>query len=91
MTSSISVLYECVFLQYQVLETRLCISVIRGLFFLTLVLSISSVSSVTQSCQILYDPMDCSMPGFPVHHQLPEHTQAYVHRISNAIQPSHPL
>ena len=35
--------------------------------------------------------MDCSMPGFPVHHQLPELTQTYVHRISDAIQPSHPL
>ena len=35
--------------------------------------------------------MDCSMPGLPVHHQLPEFTQTYVHRISDAIQPSHPL
>ena len=39
----------------------------------------------------LYDPIDCSTPGFPVHHQLPEFTQTHVHRISNAIQPSHPL
>ena len=39
----------------------------------------------------LCDPMDCSMPGFPVHHPLPELTQIHVHRVSDAIQPSHPL
>ena len=39
----------------------------------------------------LWDPMDCSMPGFPVHHQLLELTQTHVHRVSDAIQPSHPL
>ena len=50
-----------------------------------------SVSSVTQSCLALCDPMDCCMPGFPVHHQLPELTQTHVHRVSDAIQPSHPL
>ena len=48
-------------------------------------------SSVTQSCQTLCDPMDCSTPGFPVHHQLLEPTQTHVHRVSDAIQPSHPL
>ena len=48
-------------------------------------------SSVTQSCLILWDPMDCSMPGFPVHHQLPELTQTHVHRVTDVIQPSHPL
>ena len=47
--------------------------------------------SVTQSCPNLCDPMDCSTPGFPVHHQLPEHAQTHVHRVSDAIQPSHPL
>ena len=46
-------------------------------------------SSVTQSCPILCDPMDCSMPGLPVHHQLLEITQTHVHWISDAIQPSH--
>ena len=35
--------------------------------------------------------MDCSTPGLPVHHQLPEHTQTHVHRVGDAIQPSHPL
>ena len=55
--------------------------------------SISSVqfSSVAQSCPTLCDPMNCSMPGFPVHHQLPEFTQTQVHRVGDAIQPSHPL
>ena len=48
-------------------------------------------SSVAQSCPTLCNPMDCSTPGFPVHHQLPEPTQTHVHRVSDAVQPSHPL
>ena len=48
-------------------------------------------TSVTQTCLTLCDPIKCSTPGLPVHHQLPESTQTYVHRISDAIQPSHPL
>ena len=48
-------------------------------------------SSVTQSCPTLYDPMNHSTPGLPVHHQLPQFTQTPVHRVSDAIQPSHPL
>ena len=48
-------------------------------------------SSVAQTCPTLCDPMNCSMPGLPVHHQLPEFTQIHVHRVSDAIQPSHPL
>jgi len=48
-------------------------------------------SSVTQSCPTLCDPMNCSTPGLPVHHQLPEFTQTRVHRVGDAIQPSHPL
>ena len=48
-------------------------------------------SSVAQSCPTLCDPMDCSMPGFPVHHQLSEFTQTQVHWVGDAIQPSHPL
>ena len=48
-------------------------------------------SSVAQSCLTLWDPMNCSTPGLPVHHQLPEFTQTHVHRVSDAIQPSHPL
>ena len=49
------------------------------------------ISSVAQLCLALCDPMDCRMPGFPVHHQLPELVQTHVHRVNNAIQPSHPL
>ena len=48
-------------------------------------------SSVTQSCPTLWDPMNCRMPGLPVHHQLPEFTQTHVHQVGDAIQPSHPL
>ena len=48
-------------------------------------------SSLTQSCPTLCDPMNHSTPGLPVHHQLPESTQTHVHRVSDAIQPSHPL
>ena len=48
-------------------------------------------SSVTQSCLTLCDPMSCSTPGLPVHHHLPEFTQTNVHRVRDAIQPSHPL
>ena len=48
-------------------------------------------SSVTLSCPTLCDPMNRSMPGFPVHHQLPEFTQTNVHWVGNVIQPSHPL
>ena len=48
-------------------------------------------SSVTQSCPTLCDPMNHCTPGLPVHHQLPEFTQTHAHRISDAIQPSHPL
>ena len=48
-------------------------------------------SSVAQSCPTLCDPMNRSTPGLPVHHQLPELTQIHVHRVSDAIQLSHPL
>ena len=48
-------------------------------------------SSVAQSCWTLCDPMNRSMPGLPDNHQLPEFTQTHVHRVSDAIQPSHPL
>ena len=51
----------------------------------------SQFSSVAQSCLTLWNPMDCSMPDFPVHHQLPELIQTHVHWVSGAIQPSYPL
>ena len=50
-----------------------------------------SVSVVAQLCPTLCDPMNRSTPGLPVHHQLPAFTQTHVHRVSDAIQPSHPL
>ena len=60
---------------------------------LNLMLCANSVqfSSVNELCPTLCDPMDCSTPGFPVHHQLPELTQTHVHCIGDAIQPSHPI
>ena len=51
---------------------------------------VSQFSSVTQSCPTLCDPMNCSTPGLPVHNQLPEFTHTYIHRVRDAIQPSHP-
>ena len=51
----------------------------------------SQFSSVAQLCLTLCSPMDCSTPGLPVHHQFPDFTQSHVHRVSDAIQPSHPL
>ena len=49
------------------------------------------IRSVAQLCLTLWDPMNCSTPDLPVRHQLPEFTHTHVHRISDAIQPSHPL
>ena len=53
--------------------------------------TVPQFSSVAQSCPTLCDPMDCSTPGLPVHHQLPELAQIHVHRASDVIQSSHPL
>ena len=60
---------------------------------LVLLSSISSVqfSSLAQSCPTLCDPMNCSTPGLPVHHQLLEFTQTHVHQVSDVIQSSHPV
>ena len=53
--------------------------------------SVAQFSSVAQSCPTPCDPMNCSMSGLPVHHQLPEFTQTHFHRVDAAIQPSHSL
>ena len=53
--------------------------------------SYKQFSSVSQWCPTVWDPMDCSTPGFPIHLQLPELTQTHVHWVSDTIQPSHPL
>ena len=57
----------------------------------TLLLHYFQFSSVTQSSLTLFDPMNCGTPALPVYHQFPELTQTHVHRVSDAIQPSHPL
>ena len=65
----------------------------KGWLIAHLITMASSVqfSSVAQLCLTLCDPMNRSTPGLPVHHQLPEFTQTHVHRVGDAIQPSHPL
>ena len=70
--------------QFKILFTPL-------VFVLTINVTSVQFSSVAQSYLTLCDPMDCSTPGFPVHHQLPEPTQTHVHRVGDAIQPSHSL
>jgi len=69
--------------------TRIC----RFMYYCSLLVSKHSVqfSSVAQSCPNPCDPMNCSIPGLPVHHQLPEFTQTHVHRVGDAIQPSQAL
>ena len=57
----------------------------------SLISSAGQCSAAAQLCPTLCGPMNCSTPGLPVHHQLPEFTQTHVHRVSDAIQPSHPL
>ena len=64
---------------------------IRKLWYIYMMEYSVQFSSFTQSCPTLCDPMNCSTPGLPVHHQLPEFTQTHIHRVSDAIQPSHPL
>ena len=71
--------------------TTMCLSIL----LLIDIWDVSSVSvqfsSVAQSCPTLCNPMNCSTPGLPVHHQLPEFTQTHVRRVGDAVQPSHPL
>ena len=62
-----------------------------GFCFYHLSHQVIQFSSITQSCLTLCDPVDCSTPGFPVHHQLQEFAQIHVHQVSDAIQPSHLL
>ena len=69
----------------------LCKQLLAGSSSLQEIFCLVTLSSVVQSCPTLCDPMNCSTPGLPVHHQLPEFTQTHVHRVSDAIQPSHPL
>ena len=64
---------------------------IRGWLNIQFSLRSDHISSVAQSCPTLCDSLNRSTPGLPVHHQLPEFTQTHVHRVGDAIQPSHPL
>ena len=74
------------------LTSLLYMSVNLGGSVLWILIQVSvQFSSVAQSCPILCNPMNCSTPGLPVHHQLLEPTQTPVHQVSDAIQPSHPL
>ena len=83
----------CLFQYYSGISILWLVLTYNKKFLTLLPISLSSVqfSSVAQSCPTLCDPMNRSMPGLPVHHQLPEFTQTHVHRVSDAIQPSHPL
>ena len=66
---------------------------LRNFCYCCLLIYLPSVqfSSVAQSCSTLCDPMNCSTPGLPVQHQLPEFIQTHLHRVGDAIKPSHPL
>ena len=65
--------------------------VLGGLASSVRTLNGTQFSSVAHSCLTICDPMNCSTPGFPVHHQLTEFTQTFVHWVGDAIQPSHPV
>ena len=69
-------------------KERKCRNLVKVSFHL---IYTAQIRSVAQSCPTLCYPMNRSTPGLPVHHQLPEFTQTHVHRVSDAIQPSHPL
>ena len=77
--------------QIDILQSCVCPSVCLALGYIPHCQDSVRFSSVAQSCLTLCDPMDCSTPGLPVHHQLLEFTQTHVHWVSDAIQPSHPL
>ena len=66
-------------------------SILLRFFSFIFIIRSDQIRSVAQSCPTLCDPMNRSMPGLPVHHQLAEFIQTHVHRVSDAIQPSHPL
>ena len=83
---------------FQIIPTSSSRTESKRLFYTSVSLLLSRIqgycsvqfSSVTQSCPTLRDPMNHSTPSLPVHHQLPEFTQTHIHRVSDAIQPSHP-
>ena len=90
-TSKASILWLCAFIMVHLSHPYITAAKAIALTIQTFVSNNVQFSSVAQSCPTLCDPMNRSMPGFPVHHQLPESTQTHVHRVGDAIQPSHPL
>ena len=76
---------------HQCLFCCLVYTVIVTIFLNSIYMRSDQIRSVTQLCPTLCDPMNRSTPGLPVHHQLPEFTETHVHRVGDAIQPSHPL
>ena len=88
------VLYKCLLIEQKACQyvTRYNFGVsVNCLLRLVHLCCMFQFSSVAQSCPTLCDPMNHSTPGLPVHHELPEFTQTHVHRVSDVIQPSHPL
>ena len=77
--------------RHQFFRTQLCLWSNSHIHIWLLEKPSDQIRSAAQSCPTLCDPMNRSMPGLPVHHQLLEFTQTHVHRVSDAIQPSHPL
>ena len=75
----------------QPLVTWVSLAIMDCMLYLQIHMWVQQFSSVAQSCSTLFDPMDRSTPGFPVHHQLPELAQTHTHWVGDAIQPSHPL
>ena len=83
--------YSCLPCQtLRIFSIGLCFCASSTPFLLLYICSVQ-FSSVAQSCPTHCNPMNCSMSGLPVHHQLPEFTQTHVHQVSDAIQPSYPL
>ena len=68
-----------------------CFTILINNLHIIICIRSDQIRSVAQSCSTLWDPMNRSTPGLPVHHHLPEFTDTHVHRVSDAIQPSHPL
>ena len=85
--------YLVSFTHHNYSEIHLCFLYASVIYYFLLLsgLQVCIISSVAQSCLTLCHPIDCSMPGFPVHHQLLEFTQTHVHWVRDTIQPSHPL
>ena len=69
-----------------IVDRHFTVSATREVWIMTI-----QFSSVAEPCPTLCDPINCSTPGLPVHHHLPEFTQTHIHRVNDAIQPSHPL